>query len=78
MSKPLGPRKNLMLRLPEELHGQLTLLATTRGLKLNELLVQLLADGWQAAPERPEIAKLQRRLAKMKEGGAPDDARAAA
>jgi hypothetical protein len=73
MSKPLGPRKNLMLRLPEDLHAYLTLLATARKKKLNEILVQMLTEKWEEAPERDEIIKLQKGLAKLQKSAKRDD-----
>lgn len=72
MSKSLGRRKGLMLRLPEDLHSHLALLATARKKKLNELLVQILDEAWQEAPEHDEIVRLQKRLAKLQEEASGD------
>jgi hypothetical protein len=65
MSAPKGPRKGFLLRLPIELHEQLTHLAIARKKKLNDLLVELLQDEWEAAPEKEQISSHIEMLEKL-------------
>ncbi len=46
------------LRLSEELHRNLKMLAGLREMSLNDLFNEILLNGWKAAPERRTIQRL--------------------
>jgi predicted HicB family RNase H-like nuclease len=58
----LGDHQPYLVRLPTELHRQIKLYAVSKGLSLNDVLVDIIRDWWAEQPERAGIARLASRL----------------
>ena len=54
----LGDHQPYLVRLPTVLHRQIKLYAVSKGLSLNDLLVEVIGDWWGEQPERAGIARL--------------------
>ena len=66
-------RQLFSLRLPRPLHTRLGVLAQGRGLRLNELIVDVLQQCWDKAPERAAVEKLLQTSAKVASSSGPVD-----
>jgi predicted HicB family RNase H-like nuclease len=54
----LGRHQPYLVRLPPELHRQIKLYSVSKGLSLNDLLIDIIRDWWSRQPERAGIARL--------------------
>lgn len=47
-----------VLRLPPDLHGHFRLFASAQGMSLNDVLVDVIAKGWERVPKRKDYERL--------------------